>query len=219
MLRRVPPPLTQVDASAEGQLVIDDRHLLMLRRADWMLAVQTEMHSLVGFPAEPVLREQLSLHGVDHREVPARYVDVQVGAIGSHGVEQRSERHRHINVAVAKEPKLAVYVPTHEKHRPLRAANRLVKRAEVRLSVDEKRDAFGASDCPAVLSFLKQTMHLVVRVRAFLLPASCIRSSHLGGKPDETHFLCDLCCGALSGLRGGQPGLERWIRRRGGNRW
>ena len=91
---RVPAPLREVEAADERDGVVDDDHLLVVRRADRMARVEAEREPPVRAPVELVEGQPFALERVEHREVPAQHVGAQALAARDDRVEEFPERLR-----------------------------------------------------------------------------------------------------------------------------
>jgi hypothetical protein len=78
MRGRVPARTGQVDAAREREPVVDHDELLMMRRAERVLAIELECHVPVRAPAELVNRQPFAFECIQHREIPCEHVDAQV---------------------------------------------------------------------------------------------------------------------------------------------
>ena len=158
--RRVPPPLAQVHSSRECDAIIYDHELLVLRRADRVLPIQGKMHAVVGRPLQSVVRKELPFHRVDHREVPAEDINLEVRVLLGQRIEQSAQCLRETIVGpVAHEPKLAVDIPTKHEDRMARETDRFSKRAEVVLAIDDPCRAVHRSELPTILRLGKNLFH------------------------------------------------------------
>ena len=150
---RIPAAAREIIAAHERKRVVDDDHLLMMRRADRMAVVEAEGKAAVRAPVELVDRQPLAFHRVEHREVPRQHVAVQVGLAGDHRIEEFAERlGQPVVCAIGNEAHPAVDIPTEDQDRAAGAAQRRTYGAEVLLAIDEKCQAFRALDAPAVAS-------------------------------------------------------------------
>ncbi len=80
--RRIPTPDGEVEASREGQGVVDHHDLLVVRGPNGMGAVQLEDQPGMRAPGETVGGQPLALERIDERKVPAQGVDLELGASG-----------------------------------------------------------------------------------------------------------------------------------------
>ena len=149
VLARVPAAGGEVEASREGDGVVDDHELLVMAAAGRMEPVEREPQPGMRPPPEPYARQHLALEREEHREVPLEHVDLEVAPPSHEPVE---ERHEIASVTVAAKPHAGVEVPPDQEHPLARAFERVGDRAEVALPVDEKGRTVCRLDPPAVAS-------------------------------------------------------------------
>jgi hypothetical protein len=103
------------------------------------------------------MRKKLALHGVNHRKIPEKYIDVEIPTLARQGVDHGAEGFREfiIVLAVADQSQFAVQVPSDDKDGPARPAHGLAHGPEIIFAVNDKRRAMGMSQTPAILTFDK----------------------------------------------------------------
>jgi hypothetical protein len=77
MLRRVPSSLGDIEAADKGDGIVHNHYFLMVRAAEGVAAVQMKMEPPMGAEAEFEERQRLTFEGVDHCEIPGKYIRVK----------------------------------------------------------------------------------------------------------------------------------------------
>ena len=151
MLRRIPAGMREIEAADERDGIVDDDDLLVVRRADRMLAVEPELEPAVRLPVELEHGQPLALERIHHREIPRQRVRAQTAARCRHCVQEVAERLRKAVVrAFGDEPQPAVDVPADDEDRMARGGDRPAHRAEIRIGVDQHGQPMRTLDAPAV---------------------------------------------------------------------
>ncbi len=159
MRGRVPAGARQVEPADEREPVVDHDELLVMRRAARMRIVEPEPDAAMRAPAGPIHGRPVALQRVDHREVPREHVDAQIVAGGRERVQEGRERvGQRVVGAAGREPHPAVHVPADDEHRVARAQQRGAQRREVRIAVDQHREAVRAADRVAVAPAFEQAV-------------------------------------------------------------
>jgi hypothetical protein len=150
----VEAPHGEVDAADESDAVVHHGDLLVLAAGDRMGVVVAQVHAPVRRPAEPVQRREFAVGAEDHRVIPVQHVDVQAAAAPDEVVEEIAEQRRRavLRHRVEVQARAAVEVPRQHVDRALRAQRGVVERAEIRLRVDQYRDALRACYRTAVVA-------------------------------------------------------------------
>jgi hypothetical protein len=153
VLGGVPAVGCDVDATGEGQAVVDHHDLLVVRAADRVVGVDTEGEPIRGAPVEQHDRLEPSPQRTEHAEVPLQDADLQ----------PRIALHRDLQDAAQPvvpgatrpqrvEPDPGVEVPADEEHALFGAQDRTLERREVVGGVDEDGVPGGPLDPPAGLA-------------------------------------------------------------------
>ena len=154
VLRAIPAAHGEVDAADEGERIVDDDDLLVMRARHRMRVVVAQVHAPGRRPAEAVERREFPIGAEHHRVIPVEHVDVQRMAASDQVVEEiADQRRRTVRLhRVEVQPRLAVEIPAEDGDRVARAQRRLVERLEVIGGVDDQRHAVGARHRPAVVA-------------------------------------------------------------------
>ncbi|KGD59276.1 hypothetical protein DP49_6626 [Burkholderia pseudomallei] len=188
MPRRVPARARQIEAADERDAIVDHDELLVMRRAARVRAVEPEHDAVPRAPSGAVHGRPFALERVDHREIPCQHIDPQPSACVRERVQERRERLRPAVVrAVRHEPQPAVDVPADDEDRVARAPQRRAQRREIRVAVDERREALRVQQRVAVAAGFEQSA-----MRARFGGAVCPRVGrrrrgrrHVAGRPAE----------------------------------
>ena len=157
VLARVPASAGHIDAAAERQGIVHDHHLLMMRRASGMMAVEREADAARRELQTDRLNQLLAqLH--EHRLVPLQDVERDVRGGPDDVLEEVAQPVRHpvrgeaLGVALAGDHlQPQVEIPADHVDRPLRRTQRRPQVTEVVRPVDDHRQAIRALDPPAGL--------------------------------------------------------------------
>ena len=107
-----------------------------------MVTVKTEVYAPVRFPAQLVVWKKLTLHRVDHREIPVEDVNIELAPLPGQLIEQRPEHFGIVMlIAVTNKAEFAVNVPTNDEDRAVCAEKRLTNSTKVVFAVDHKGHA------------------------------------------------------------------------------
>ena len=170
----VPAVRGDVDAADEGQAVVDDHDLLVMRSADRVVGVDGEGEPVGTAPVEQHDRLQTPAERAQHAEVPLEDADLQprvlLHRLFEHGAEPVVLRPA---AAERVEPDPRVEIPADEQHSPLGMQHGTLQGGEVAGRVDEDREAGGPLDPPAGLAGDQQR-------RALLRPALVVASGSAG---------------------------------------
>ncbi|MDR8969652.1 hypothetical protein FEP58_06048 [Burkholderia multivorans] len=159
MRGRVPARTRQIEAADEREPVVDHDELLMMRRAARMRIVEPEHDPAMRAPARAIDGRPVALERVDHREVPREHVDPQVVPARRERVQERRERIGEAVVGAARhEPHPAVDVPAEDEHRMARTQERGPQCREIRVAVDQRREAVRMTNRVAVAADLEQAV-------------------------------------------------------------
>ena len=122
---RVPAAMREIEAADEAHFVVHDNDFLMMRCAERMSVVETELEPPVRAPAELVDRQPLAVEREHHREVPGKHVHAQAALAFHDFVQEIAERFRQSVVrALRHEVDAAVDVPSEYVDAALRAGDR-----------------------------------------------------------------------------------------------
>jgi hypothetical protein len=150
VLAGIPAAAGEIETADEGDRVVDDDDLLMLRRPGRVMPVEAEVQASMGAPSEPEERQRLALEREHDGEVPVEHVDVEVPAAGHDRVQEIPELVREVAIAfVAAQTDATVHVPPDDQDRALGPFHRLGEGREVGLPVDRERDAMRPREAPA----------------------------------------------------------------------
>jgi len=155
MTAGVPSTLGKIQSAGKGERLVDNDDLLVMRRSDRMHAVFVEVQApmggkLRGKPPFPLLP-------INHVEVPRQDVNVEAASANQQVVEKRTETvGEAVRFTVHPKADTTVEIPTDDEDRVAGANGGRAKRREVRVSVNEKRDAGSVFDSPAVTPHVEQ---------------------------------------------------------------
>jgi hypothetical protein len=138
--RRVPTIDADVAAAAEGQLVVDHQHLLVMAGPERHRVVQPELDAAALEPLARLVREEL-LRGRDRQgRAPDQQTDVEFGPRVRQLDEDASHFVRIVRplLAVREQPRARIEAPAQQDHRAPRPPQRLVDGGEVGLGVDQE---------------------------------------------------------------------------------
>jgi hypothetical protein len=149
---RVPPMPRQVDAAGEGEHVVDDDDLLVVRRAERMVIVEPEVHAPGHAPSQAPSREGIPLERVESRVVPGEDVAAQLRLATHDPGQQLVEASRR---AVGHAPRHEIEgcrdVPPDAENGVARLEHGLPGQAKIVGGVLDAREPRCARDAPAVL--------------------------------------------------------------------
>src|SRR5919109_633843 len=91
VLGQIPAPFCQIEAADEGDGIIDDNDLRMVRSADGVIPVQAEIDSRTLPPAAAKEGNGFALQGENHRVVPDQDVSMELAPARYEPVEKSSE--------------------------------------------------------------------------------------------------------------------------------
>ena len=153
VLGGVPAPDGDVEPAGEGDGVVDDDQLLVLRGAERHRVVEAEAHAARRIPAEGIGGEQLALGCVEHGEVPEQQRDFEPRTL----VDQRREKIRQpLGIAVlgaaarADQSGLAMDVPADDEGVALGFEQRRAHGAEIGRRVEDDGGAMRALHAPDI---------------------------------------------------------------------
>ena len=163
---RVPPMPRQVDAAGEGERVVDDDDLLVVRRAERMVIVEPEVHAPGHAPSQAPSREGIPLERVEGRVVPGEEVAAQL-RLATHDPGQQlvEPGRRAVGRAARHEIERRRDVPPDAENGVARLEHGLPGQAEVVGGVLDAREPRCALDAPAVVP-RAQDRALLRRLRA-----------------------------------------------------
>jgi hypothetical protein len=136
----VPAIHRDVAAAAEGDLVVDHQHFLVVAGAEGDGIVQPELHAGVAEPAAGPVGEEF-LAGADRqRRVPDQHADIEVGSLARQLDEDMADFVRIVGAveAVREQPRARVEAPAQQVDRPLGPDHRLEGGGEIGLGVDQE---------------------------------------------------------------------------------
>jgi len=143
VVRCVPAFDGKIHAAHEGDGVVNDDDLLMMRRVCGMVPVEVDVDALVSLPVRAVDQRQRRAGRVDDREAPNEHPHVQVRAALDKAPQQVSER-RGVRTILRPETDAGVEIPTEDHDGALRPPERVVEHGVVGLRIDQH-------GCPARL--------------------------------------------------------------------
>jgi hypothetical protein len=148
----VPAVGGDVDAAGEGDAVVDDHDLLVVRAADRVVLVDGEHQPVGSPPVEQHDRRQAARQGDQHADVPVQDADLQLRVAPDGGLEHPAQPVGAGGAVPAGiELDARVEVPADEQHPAARAQHRLLQRREVVGGVHEDGEPVGPLDPPARL--------------------------------------------------------------------
>ena len=118
MLARIPAPDRDVDASAEGDGVVDDHDLLVVAGADRVDAVELQVDALVRHPIEDEERCRPATQRLKETEVPLEDMDVQLGPAIDEGIDEWPQHGGPVAVFLHGQLDPGVEIPTDEQDGP-----------------------------------------------------------------------------------------------------
>ena len=151
----------QVDAAAEGKLIVHDDDLLMVRTADGMTIVEAEMDAAMSAPPQAPSGPRVALERVERRVVPDQDVAMQAWLLAGDEPEQLVESRRFrlrlrlrrdfVRTRRGQQIHAREDVPAEDEHRAASAEQRLPDQPEIVGAVLHAVELVGALDAPAVL--------------------------------------------------------------------
>src|SRR5438045_5753450 len=109
----------QNSAAYEGDGVVDDDELLMMRCPGRMPVVEPKRQSPMRAPIELVDGKPFALCRIEHREIPRQDIAAQSASFGDQRIQEIADRlGKSVACAVRHELHPAVDVPAHDEERP-----------------------------------------------------------------------------------------------------
>ena len=157
---RIPSIVGDVDAAAEGRVLVNDNDFLMVRASYGVMGIKLEMNPGMEIPSDQRLQSVEPQKGFERAGVPAQQIDFQIAVIAQQPVEIGSNPQRTFRCfdgVVHFHP--LVEIPA-EQHDPLLCLRqRLAHRAEIIFAVDQHCRPVGMLHAPAILSWLEYMRH------------------------------------------------------------
>ena len=147
----IPAARGQIESSDEGEAVVDNDDLLMMRTGERMGVVEPEVDVLMRLPCKPVDWRVIAIGPVDHWVVPVEHPNPQLAALFGEAVQEISESAAGTAIRIDPQRRAAIEIPGEDQlDRRARSAEAR-EYLEIRLRIDDERYPIGAGDRTTIL--------------------------------------------------------------------
>ncbi len=129
VLAGIPPGDGEVNSPDEGEVVVEDHQLLVMRGIEGVLGIELDGDARMALPLRAEQQGHRRAGAVHHRDAPDEDAHFEVGLRLDQTAQRRAERFRRVGVGLQADP--PVEVPADDEDRPFGLADGLVERAEI----------------------------------------------------------------------------------------